>query len=542
MYRYFFFFFFLFDSCFLISFFSFNVFDGELRFIILFDLLSICFLSVVIVISIVVYCYSFFYIADLFELRFCLLVLVFLFSMFLLILFPTLYGLVVGWDGLGVRSFLLVIYYNNISSLRSGVVTIYVNRFGDVLLILSFLYLYCFNEFTRAFLLNYKISFCFMLFILLSGITKRAQLPFCSWLPAAISAPTPVSSLVHSSTLVTAGIFLLMRFYYFLGYSINVFILKFLSLSTSLLAGLVACWEIDLKKVVAISTLAQLGIIIYSISIPEIGYCYYHLVSHALFKSLIFLCCGLIIALMCGRQDLRFMGAKYTLVSFITLILIYRVLRLCGFPFLRGFFSKDVLLEMAFFKGEYVFYLLIFYISCVFSIIYSFNLLSLSFFRTCKGFFIGTIYFTNYFVFLLLFFLSIIYGYFFFIFLFDSEVYVFISGWKIIGLILFIFVVLRNYLTSAKYNVIITELFFMNWFFGRRLRKLLKSADSFFNIGDINWLELVGPRGFAFILTLLSFFKIFLKKSFLFFFIILLFFCVLLFSLNKALFWRNKEF
>jgi NADH-ubiquinone oxidoreductase chain 5 len=134
-----------------------------------------------------------------------------------------------------------------------------------------------------------KVTALVFTLIVFAAITKRAQVPFSAWLPAAIAAPTPVSSLVHSSTLVTAGVYLLIRFNFFL--SFNYFLLV-TSVITITLRGIGAFFEIDLKKVIALSTLRQLGvmIIIISLGIKELGF--FHLLTHALFKSLLFLCAG----------------------------------------------------------------------------------------------------------------------------------------------------------------------------------------------------------------------------------------------------------
>lgn len=168
-----------------------------------------------------------------------------------------------GWDGLGVVSFLLVIYYNNPSRVDSGVITVLINRFGDCLFILRTMLIFYTGIFNLDFLWN-QYFVIFSLLVCVGAITKRAQVPFSSWLPAAIAAPTPVSSLVHSSTLVTAGIFLIIRFNYTL-FRIFPF-LTIVSLLTIFLGGVGACYELDFKKVVAISTLSQLGFIVFTLS------------------------------------------------------------------------------------------------------------------------------------------------------------------------------------------------------------------------------------------------------------------------------------
>jgi NADH-ubiquinone oxidoreductase chain 5 len=185
--------------------------------------------------------------------------------------------------------------------------------------------------------------------VLLAAITKRAQIPFSAWLPAAIAAPTPVSSLVHSSTLVTAGVYLLIRFRELIGVR---FILLIISIWTILMSGINANLEIDLKKIIALSTLRQLGVIIITISLGLVEIAFFHLLSHALFKSLLFLCAGVFIHGLGDIQDVRDLGGVRLLVPVTSLYFFGCSLSLCGFPFLSGFYSKDVILENFFIQGN----------------------------------------------------------------------------------------------------------------------------------------------------------------------------------------------
>jgi len=267
-----------------------------------------------------------------------------------------------------------VVYYINVGSLRSGLITIYTNRLGDMFLLLG-LYFMAKSFFLRLeVFLSGKYIFLF-LFILLGGITKSAQLPFSSWLPAAMAAPTPVSSLVHSSTLVTAGVYLFIRYYFTIRCLIVRKIFCWVRVITRFIAGLIAYFEKDLKKLVAISTLSQLGIIIFICSLGEFSMCFFHMVSHALFKSLLFLSCGGLIMLMGGDQDMRFMGGFSFLLKVSLLFVIVSSLNLIGFPFISGFFSKDIILELSsvFEYNLLVFYLFIF--SCILSLVYRVKLL-----------------------------------------------------------------------------------------------------------------------------------------------------------------------
>lgn len=349
----------------------------DISLVLLFDYFSIVFLNFVLTISFVVIIYRYYYMGgDTTEYRFIIIVRLFVLSIGLLILSPTFLGIITGWDGLGVTSFLLVIYYINRRSLRSGLITIYTNRLGDVAILIAF---YCILKHGLiggdSFIIKRVILL--IILILIGGITKRAQIPFSSWLPAAIAAPTPVSSLVHSSTLVTAGVYLFIRFYYIYIYILIGKIFRIIRLITSLFAGLIACYETDLKKLVAISTLSQLGLIIFIISLGDLFLCHFHIVSHALFKALLFLRCGLIIIIRSGGQDIRFIGGIIFNIKIIFIFLLLANIRLVGVPFISGFFSKDLIIEITIFKGEYILIFLILLFSCVFSIIYSLKIINI---------------------------------------------------------------------------------------------------------------------------------------------------------------------
>lgn len=177
-------------------------------------------------------------------------------------------------------------------------------------------------------------------------LTKRAQVPFSAWLPAAIAAPTPVSALVHSSTLVTAGVYLLIRHRFILR---KVSFLKFLLLVgaiTILIAGAGAIQELDIKKVVALSTLSQLGLIIITLGIGLPLLRFFHLLAHAYFKAMLFICAGALIHSIKDYQDIRTIGRGVIFLPFTIRIFSVANLSLCGIPFMAGFYSKDLILEM----------------------------------------------------------------------------------------------------------------------------------------------------------------------------------------------------
>jgi len=186
-----------------------------------------------------------------------------------------------------------------------------------------------------------------VLSLIFAAITKRAQIPFSRWLPAAIAAPTPVRALVHSSTLVTAGVYLLIRLHPFLsGFSFYLNTVLVISCLTLVIAGISALREFDIKKVVALSTLSQLGVIIFSIGLDFPILAFFHLITHALFKALLFICVGVLINRHIHCQDLRMMGNLVNQVPATISCLNIANFALCGLPFLSGFYSKDLIIEV----------------------------------------------------------------------------------------------------------------------------------------------------------------------------------------------------
>lgn len=249
--------------------------------------------------------------------------------------------ILLGWDGLGLSSYILVIYYQNFSSAASGIITILSNRLGDIAIILSIGILI--TKINWNFIINdnfYKIS---IIILIIAAISKSAQFPFSAWLPAAIAAPTPISALVHSSTLVTAGVYLLIRVINNI-HPISIYFLIILATATTIYARLSANWEQDIKKVIALSTLRQIGIIIFSISIGSVRIAFFHLITHALFKSLIFITAGIVIH-NSSYQDIRHIGVINFISPITPIIIIISRIALIGIPFISGFYSKDIIIE-----------------------------------------------------------------------------------------------------------------------------------------------------------------------------------------------------
>lgn len=299
---------------------------------------------------------------ELFLKRFSYLLFSFIVSINILIYSGNLVTILLGWDGLGLTSFLLVIYYQNRYSLGAGLITVLTNRLGDVMLLLL-MGLVLTQGFDPL-----KIS----LLLVVGAITKRAQYPFSSWLPMAMAAPTPVSSLVHSSTLVTAGVFLIIRFSRFLcTFDGLMRFLLIISSVTIVLAGLAALFEVDFKKIIAYSTLSQLGVIVVALRLGSAALSLLHLLCHAIFKALIFVCAGVYIFYHKHGQDLRNLGGLIYHLPFIHLGLLVSNLSLCGFPFFSGFYSKDPIYEFGARGGYSLFSVVIIFVGLFLTRAYS---------------------------------------------------------------------------------------------------------------------------------------------------------------------------
>lgn len=309
-----------------------------------FDFASLAFGSLVLIISFSVCLYSLSYMFyDPRNSGFFILVFMFVMSMMILITVGSFVCLLLGWDGLGVTSFCLVIFYQNSRSTSAGLITFFINRLGDVFLLISIALF--FMDVSGRYMFFSSDWACMLgacALLVAGAATKRAQVPFSVWLPAAMAAPTPVSALVHSSTLVTAGVYLLIRFssYFYRMWAIWLVMITG-GIMTSILAGTCAIFERDMKKVVAFSTIRQLGVMVYSIGFGLVLFSLFHLFMHALFKALLFLCAGELIHCMGGYQDFRVYGGLSSYFPFTTSILGGSLLSMAGFVFFSGFYSKD---------------------------------------------------------------------------------------------------------------------------------------------------------------------------------------------------------
>nr|AHX97817.1 NADH dehydrogenase subunit 5 [Paroligoneurus sp. QL-2014] len=350
-----------------------KIMSQEIKFIIFIDWISLLFISTVLLISSMVLIYSLEYMMnDLFMNRFVYMILLFILSMIFMIISPNMISILLGWDGLGLSSYCLVNYYQNKKSFNSSMITMMMNRFGDICIIMLISLMLSKNSWNIMFI--EKISNLMMVLIMLTSFTKSAQIPFSTWLPLAMAAPTPVSSLVHSSTLVTAGVYLLIRFNSVISTKF-MNIIMFISCFTMFMASINALLEFDLKKIIALSTLSQLGLMIFTCSIYLPKLALFHLITHAMFKSLLFLCSGIIIHNYFNNQDIRTLNFLNFNMPLISMILNISSFALSGIPFLSGFYSKDFILEMFIMMNKNMFTFMMMYTSIMLTMLYSTRLM-----------------------------------------------------------------------------------------------------------------------------------------------------------------------
>nr|AIZ58679.1 NADH dehydrogenase subunit 5 [Ornithodoros pavimentosus]AIZ58692.1 NADH dehydrogenase subunit 5 [Ornithodoros pavimentosus] len=342
----------------------------EMSFFLFFDWMSMLFCGVVLFISgmVVIYSNDYMY-GEKLKIYFCYGVLLFIGSMLAMILSPNLMMILLGWDGLGLVSYILVIFYQNYNSDSAGMMTVMSNRIGDVMILLSFVFFLSFG--TLDFFDQVGFFVVVGVMMVITGMTKSAQIPFSAWLPAAMAAPTPVSALVHSSTLVTAGVYLLIRLSLLFQIDVFSFILLYVSLGTALMAGVGAILEMDLSSIIALSTLSQLGLMMMILSLGGEEFAFFHLLTHAVFKAMLFLCAGYMIHFCGGVQDIRFMGGFFFMSPLIGVCFSVANMSLFGVPFLSGFYSKDLILESIYEKNCSFFVVVTTIIATVCTCIYS---------------------------------------------------------------------------------------------------------------------------------------------------------------------------
>jgi len=296
---------------------------------------------------------------DISYIRFFMCISVFTFMMLILVFSSNIIVFFVGWEGVGICSYALVsFWYSRILACKSAMKALCVNKVGDVFFIYSFLgymFLYMSGSFDVHFIciyyldtVYYSIAYITLLclgFLIAVGC-KSAQFGFHIWLPDAMEGPTPVSALIHAATMVTTGLILLLKLMTF--YEHCCVLLYFVSLwggFSGIMFGIFGLYQCDIKKIVAYSTCSQLGFMLFSLGCSDFFPSFFHLLSHALFKALLFLVCGSSIHVFYHNQDLRKYGGFVYIVPMISLWLIVGLWSLIGFPLFVGFFSKDLVVQ-----------------------------------------------------------------------------------------------------------------------------------------------------------------------------------------------------
>nr|ATL63099.1 NADH dehydrogenase subunit 5 [Bombus consobrinus] len=364
----------MFNKILILEWMIFSINSMKMNFILVINFKLFLFVFLVLLVSSMIFIYSVSYMDlnnEFYINRFYYLMLMFLMSMIFLILSPNMLTLLLGWDGLGLISYCLIIYYQKKMSFNSGMLTVILNRLGDSSLLMIMSFMIMFGSWNLYF---YNMNLFMLLMYFLMVFTKSAQLMFMIWLPAAMMAPTPVSSLVHSSTLVTAGIYLLISYEMMIDLESKIWVLMISSM-TMFVSGMMANLEMDFKKIIALSTLSQLGFMMSIYSLGMVDLTFLHLFIHAFFKSMMFMCAGSLIHYMLGVQNFRLYLGMFYLYPIKVLMLMLSLLMLCGFPFLVGFYSKDLIVEYYFLNMMGIFSLMNLIIGTIFTVSYSFRIM-----------------------------------------------------------------------------------------------------------------------------------------------------------------------
>ena len=362
-----------------------------------FDSLTVSMLIPVLIVSSLVHIYSIGYMShDPHNQRFFSYLSLFTFMMIILVTANNLLLMFVGWEGVGICSYLLVsFWFTRIAANQSSISAFLTNRVGDCFLTIGiFAILWSFGNidyntvFTLSPFINENIITIIGICLLIGAMAKSSQIGLHVWLPMAMEGPTPVSALIHAATMVTAGVYLLIRVSPLIEYSSTVLIFcLWIGAITTLFSSLIGLFQQDIKKVIAYSTMSQLGMMVIAIGLSSYNVALFHLVNHAFYKALLFLGAGAVIHAVGDNQDFRKYGGLKNFLPLTYSVILIASLSLVAFPFMTGFYSKDFILESAY--GQYSFSSVAVYfiavIGAMFTTLYSIKVLYLTFITNPNG-------------------------------------------------------------------------------------------------------------------------------------------------------------
>ena len=383
-----------------VSVYLFNWIDSEFMTIsweFLFDQLTVSMFIPVLYISTLIHIYTTSYLAeDPHNQRFFSYLSLFTFFMLLLVSGANYFVMFIGWEGIGVVSYLLINYYfTRIQANKAAILALTMNRVGDMGLSIGFFALFALfgsvdysTIFSLAPFMNETAITIISLLLLMGAMAKSAQIPLHSWLPGSMEAPTPVSALLHAATLVTAGLYLLIRSSAILEFSPTaLLVITLIGASTAFFAATCGLVQNDLKRIIAFSTISQLGYMVMAVGLSQYNVALMHVVNHAFFKALLFLGAGAVIHSFADEQDIRKMGGLIKFLPFTYTAMLVGSLSLLATPWLTGFYSKDLIIELAY--GQYSFSGIYAYIlgslTAGLTAFYSFRLISLVFLTVPNG-------------------------------------------------------------------------------------------------------------------------------------------------------------